>query len=184
MRVIPGETMPALDARLVNAGGAAGAGARWSLAQEKPAKLALVAFYRGGFCPICRVWLGELDRLAPEFEKRGVSVIALSADRREGAERTVEDWELKRLRLGYKLDVEDARKAGVYISQGRGKNPVTGLREPVLFTEPAMLLVRPDGTLYAAWIQSTPYARPHVAEVLTAIDNLVAQGLKAPRGSA
>jgi peroxiredoxin len=177
MKVIPGDTMPAIDARLVGGG-------RWALAREKPEKLALLAFYRGIFCPICRNWLADLDRLAPEFEKRGVSVIALSCDRREGAERAVAEWNLRQLRVGYALDPEDARKAGLYISEGRGINPDTGQKEPMLFTEPALLLVRPEGELYAAWIQSTPYARPHLAEILAAVDNFVAKNLPEPRGSA
>jgi len=177
MRVIPGDTMPAIDARLAGGG-------RWALAREKPEKLALLAFYRGIFCPICRNWVADLDRLAPEFEKRGVSVIALSCDRKDAAERAVAEWNLRNLRVGYGVDPEDARKAGLYISEGRGLNPETGLKEPMLFTEPGLLLVRPEGELYAAWIQSTPYARPHLAEVLTAVDNFVARNLPEPRGSA
>lgn len=177
MRVIPGDTMPAIDARLASGG-------RWALAQEKPEKLSLLAFYRGIFCPICRVWLSDLDRLVPQFTKRGVSVIALSCDRKDGAEKALQDWGLKNLRVGYKLDVEDARKAGLYISEGRGLNPATGQKEPMLFAEPALLLVNPEGELYAAWIQSTPYARVHIAEILTAVDNFVAKGLPEPRGSA
>jgi len=169
--------MPAIDARLAGGG-------RWALAREKSAKLSLLAFYRGIFCPTCRVWLGELDRLAYEFEKRGVSVIALSCDGKDGAEKAVADWGLKNLRVGYKLDVEDARRAGLYISEGRGINPGSGLKEPMLFTEPALLLVRPEGELYAAWIQSTPYARMHVAEILAAVDNFTANNLPEPRGSA
>lgn len=182
MRVIPGDTMPAIDARLVRRN-ADGSG-RWSLAREKPEHLTLLAFYRGIFCPICRVWLGDLDRLVPEFEKRGVSVIALSCDKKEGAEKAVAEWGLKNLRVGYRLDVEDARRAGLYISEGRGVNPATGQKEPMLFAEPALLLVRPEGELYAAWIQSTPYARVHIAEILTAVDNFVAKNLPEPRGSA
>lgn len=177
MRVIPGDTMPAIDARLVGGEG-------WALASEKPEKLALLAFYRGVFCPICRTWLSDLDRLVPEFEKRGASVIALSCDTQEGAEKAVQDWGLKRLRVGYKLDVEDARRAGLYISEGRGVNPATGQKEPMLFAEPALLLVRPEGELYAAWIQSTPYARVHIGEILTAVDNFTAKNLPEPRGSA
>ncbi len=177
MRVIPGDTMPAIDARLVG-------GERWALAREKPEKLSLLAFYRGIFCPICRVWLGELDRLVPEFEKRGVSVIALTCDKKEGAEKAVADWNLKNLRVGYKLDVEDARRAGLYISEGRGLNLVTNAKEPMLFAEPALLLVRPEGELYAAWIQSTPYARVHIGEILSAVDNFTAKNLPEPRGSA
>ena len=177
MRVIPGDTMPAIDARLAGGG-------RWALAQEKPEKLSLLAFYRGIFCPICANWVADLDRLVPEFEKRGVSVIALSCDRKEGAEKAVKDWGLKNLRVGYKLDVEDARRAGLYISEGRGINPGSGQKEPMLFAEPALLLVLPEGELYAAWIQSTPYARVHIAEILTAVDNFVSRNLPPPRGSA
>jgi len=176
MRVMPGDKMPAIEARLAGGG-------RWMLSGEKPEKLSLLVFYRGVFCPVCRVFLADLDRLVPEFGKRGVSVIALSCDRREGAEKTVADGRFKRLRVGYKVDAEVARKAGLYISLGRGLNPVTKLKEPRLFTEPAMLLVQPDGKLYAAWIQSLPYARPHLAEVLTAVDNMLARGLQKPRGS-
>lgn len=177
MRVIPTDTMPAIDARLVGGG-------RWALAREKPEKLSLLAFYRGLFCPACRVWVGELDRLAPEFERRGVSVIVLSCDRKDAAERAVEQWRLENLRVGYALDPEDARKAGLYISEGRGSDPVTNEAEPMLFTEPALLLVRPEGELYAAWIQSTPYARPRLAEVLAATERFVQQNLPDPRGSA
>ena len=169
--------MPAIDARLAGGG-------KWALAREKAEKLALLAFYRGIFCPICRVWLADLDRLVPEFEKRGVSVIALSCDRKEGAEKAVAEWGLKNLRVGYRLDVEDARRAGLYISEGRGLNPSTQLKEPMLFAEPALMLVKPEGELYAAWIQSTPYARVHIAEILAAVDNFVAKGLPEPRGSA
>ena len=54
----------------------------------------------------------------------------------------------------------------------------------MLFAEPALLLVRPEGELYAAWIQSTPYARVHLAEVLAAVDNFISKQLPEPRGSA
>lgn len=178
MRVIPGDTLPAIDAQL------AGGGGSWALSREKPEKLALLAFYRGAFCPICRVWLGDLDRLVPEFEKRGVSVIALSCDAKAPAEKSVADWGLKNLRVGYKLDIDDARRAGLYISEGRGVNPGSGQKETLFFAEPALLLVRPEGELYAAWIQSTPYARVHLAEVLTAVDNFISKGIPEPRGSA
>jgi peroxiredoxin len=133
---------------------------------------------------VCRVWLGDLDKLLPEFYKRGVSVIALSCDKKDAAERAVKEWGLQRLRVGYNLAPDDARQAGLYISEGRGINPATNQKEPMLFTEPALLLVKPEGELYAAWIQSTPYARVHIAEILTAVDNFTAKQLPEPRGSA
>ena len=177
MRVIPGDTMPAIDAQLAGGG-------RWALAEEKPEKLSLLAFYRGAFCPICRTWLADLDQLASKFEERGVSIIALSCDKKDAAEKSVSDWGLRNIRVGYGLEVEDARKAGLYISEGRGINPGSGLKETMLFAEPAVLLVRPEGELYTAWIQSVPYARVHIAEILTAVDNFLARDLPEPRGSA
>ena len=177
MRVIPTDTMPAIDAKLVGGG-------EWHLAEEQPETLSLVVFYRGLFCPVCRAWLADLDRVVPEFERRGVPVIALSCDARERAERAVENWGLKNLRVGYAVDPEDARKAGLYISEGRGVNPATNVQEPMLFSEPGVFAVQPDGTLYAAWVQSTPYARPHLAEILSAVDNFISKSLPDPRGSA
>ena len=169
--------MPALEALLAGGG-------LWTLAQEQPAKLTLLAFYRGAFCPVCRTWLADFERLLPEFDKRGVSVIALSCDKPEAAQKSKEDWGLKNLRVGHGLGIEEARKAGLYISEGRGVNPATGQKEPRLFTEPGVLAVTPQGLLYAAWTQSVPYARPHLAEILTALDNFIARGLPEPRGSA
>lgn len=177
MHVIPGAAMPAVNARLTT-------GEAWSLAAEKTAKLTLLVFYRGAFCPVCRTWLADAERLLPDFEKRGIGVIALSCDSVSDARRSRESWELKNLRMGAELSLDDARQAGLYISGGKGVNPVTGLKEPRLFTEPGILAVRPDGTLYAAWVQSVPYARPHWAEILTALDTFLARDLPEPRGSA
>jgi peroxiredoxin len=176
MRVVPGKPLPALEARTID-------GARWTLAGEKAEKLVLLAFYRGAFCPICRVWLGDLERLVPEFEKRGVTTIALTCDPLDSAKKSAADWGLKRLRVGAELDVEAARAAGLYISAGRGANP-QGIVEPRLFAEPGLMLAKPGGELYAAWVQSTPYARVHVAEILTAVDNLLGKNLPPARGSA
>ena len=177
MHVIPGNKMPAISARLTG-------GEAWTLAAETPAKLTLLVFYRGAFCPVCRTWLADVERLLPDFDKRGIGVIALSCDRVSDAQRAREAWELKNLRIGAEVAPDHARNAGLYISEGKGVNPVTELKEPRLFTEPGILAVRPDGTLYAAWVQTGPYARPHWAEILTALDTYLARDLPEPRGSA
>jgi peroxiredoxin len=168
LRTLPEDTMPAIEAELVGGG-------PWRLAEEHPAELAALVFYRGLHCPICRTWLADLERFLTQFAERGVSVIALSCDTRSRAEQTKNEWRLEALRIGCCVDPEDARKAGLYLSEEKN----------ALFTEPGVLLVKPeDGTLYASWVQSTPYARPHFAEVLAAVDNMIARGLPRPRGGA
>jgi hypothetical protein len=41
-----------------------------------------------------------------------------------------------------------------------------------------------DGTLYAAWVQSSAHARPHFAEVLSAVESMLAKDLPRPPGGA
>src|SRR5262245_64672222 len=41
----------------------------------------LLKFYRGFWCPYCVAELEQLNRYAAEFEKRRVSLIAVSSDR-------------------------------------------------------------------------------------------------------
>jgi peroxiredoxin len=167
MRTLPDDTMPAIEAHLAGGG-------EWRLAEEHPAKLALLVFYCGRHCPICRRWLGKLERLALRFGELGVGVIALSCDEREDAERAKREWKLEALRVGYGMDPEDARKAGIYLTEENGR----------LRCEPAILAVKPeDGALYASWVQTQPHARPHFSEVLSAVESMLARGLPPPRGA-
>ena len=39
-----------------------------------------VVFYRGGWCPFCNLQLHELTEAKPEFDKRGVILVAISVD--------------------------------------------------------------------------------------------------------
>ncbi|MGH8211205.1 MAG: peroxiredoxin-like family protein [Steroidobacteraceae bacterium] len=39
-----------------------------------------IVFYRGGWCPFCNLQLHDLTQAKPEFDKRGVSLVAISVD--------------------------------------------------------------------------------------------------------
>ena len=39
-----------------------------------------IVFYRGGWCPFCNLQLHDLAEAKPEFDKRGVSLVAISVD--------------------------------------------------------------------------------------------------------
>ena len=162
MRVIPRQPAPNLEVATVGHG-------RWALADRHPAHFSLIVFYRGLHCPICRPYLSELNRLVPEFGERGVQVVAVSTDDAVRAAQTVRDWKLDALAVGYGLSIETARTWGLYISTGRGKTS-TGIDEPPKFAEPGVFLTRPDGSVYFASVQSMPFARPHLPQILSAID--------------
>lgn len=160
--LFPRQTVPPLAVDLADGGS-------FDLTKEKPTNFTLVVFYRGLHCPICKGQLKELDSRLDEFAKRGVAVVAVSSDSRERAMTAKEAWGLTRLRVGYGLDLASARLWGLFVSTGRGTTSA-GAEEPARFSEPALYLIRPDGSLYFGAAQTMPFARPHFADIVAAID--------------
>lgn len=157
--LIPRQPVPALSVPLLSGG-------TWSLAEEKPENFTLVVFYRGIFCPICRSYLRELERLLPKFSELGVHVIAVSSDTHEGASTAKEAWKLEHLRLAYGLDLATAHKWGLFISKGLPE-------ELKQFSEPGVFLVHRDGTLFFSAVQTMPFARPPFKDVIGAIQHIL-----------
>jgi peroxiredoxin len=172
-RLVPRAPVPPLKVGTVG-------GPCWRLCDQKPKHFTLVLFYRGLHCTQCKAQLRELEEKVFAFHKRGVSVLAVSADSRERAERTAVDWGIENLTLCWGLSMDQARAWGLYISEGRGLS-VSGLEEPPFFVEPAAYLVNPDGTLFAGMVQTMPFARPRLDDLLGAIDWVTRTGLQ-PRG--
>jgi peroxiredoxin len=166
-RLLPRTKAPQLSVSTVD-------GPAWDLHAQRPETFTMVVFYRGLHCPICKTYLGELNRLADEFAQRGVNVIALSSDSQERAETTKRDWKLDAITIGYGLSIEAARSWNLYISTSRGMTSI-GVEEPATFSEPGLFLIKPDGTLYYISTQSMPFARPGWRELLAAIDFVVAK---------
>lgn len=144
-------------------------GGQWSLAEQSPEHFTMIVFYRGLHCPICKIYIRELDRLTGEFEQQGVSVVAISSDSQERAEQSKADWGIKNVPQAYGLSIEKAREWGLYISTSRGKTS-TGMEEPAEFSEPGIFLIKPDGTLYWVNVQSMPFARPHFSDILKGVE--------------
>ncbi len=160
--LIPRQPVPALSVPLIGGGS-------WTLAEQTPEHFTLLNFYRGYHCPQCRNQLQDLNRRAGEFAERGVGILALSCDPQERAEASKTEWALDGIAIGYDLLLEEARRWGLYISTSRGKTSA-GIAEPALFSEPGVFLVRPDGTLYAAIVQTMPFVRMHFAPLIAALN--------------
>jgi peroxiredoxin len=151
--LFPRQPVPALEVATVGGG-------TWRLADQKP---------RGLHCPICANYLGDLNRKVGDFAERRVEIVVISSDNMDRATKAKEQWGMDKLTVGYGLELDKAREWGLYISSSRGKTSV-GIEEPALFSEPALYLVRPDGTLYFGAVQTMPFARPRFTDILQALD--------------
>ena len=169
--LVPRQPVPDLSVALAGGG-------KFDLAAETPKNFTMVVFYRGLHCPQCRNYLKDLESKLAEFDKRGVGVVAISSDDAERGGKTKQDWGLPGMRIGYGLSLKTARAWGLYVSTSRGKTSI-GIDEPALFSEPGLFLVRPDGTLYFAAVQTMPFSRPHFADILTALDFVIAKNYPA-----
>jgi alkyl hydroperoxide reductase subunit AhpC len=157
--VKPREVTPSLDVDTLDGG-------RFTLGEQNPEAFTMVVFYRGLHCPVCRKYLGELDRLYDDFRDQGVEVIAVSGDIQDRALEARDEWGLQNVQIGYGLEIEKMREWGFLVSRGEGSE------EPQLYGEPGLFLIRADEIVYYQAINSMPFGRPELQEMLTAIGNV------------
>ncbi|MEH6835283.1 MULTISPECIES: peroxiredoxin-like family protein [Falsihalocynthiibacter] len=160
--LIPRQKTPNLTLPLVGGG-------TFDLATDGADLGTVICFFRGLHCPVCATYLKELERLTPEFAKRGVKTVAVSSDGLERSTSMVEKISADTLRVASDLPLQEARDWGLYISTSRGKTSI-GIEEPALFSEPGLFLVNKDGSLFYLAVQSMPFTRPHFSELLAAVD--------------
>lgn len=154
--LIPRQEVPELIVDTVN-------GMTWNLRDQQPKNFTMVVFYRGLHCPICKSYLEELNSKIDSFRDKGVNIICISANTESLAEDTTTKWDIEKLTIGYDFSMENAREWDLFVSKGIND------KEPKMFFEPALFLIKPDRTLYAASIQSMPFARPNFDDLLKSI---------------
>ncbi len=159
-RLMPRQPLPTLEIATVD-------GPVWRLADQTPEPFTLIVFYRGLHCPICKGYLRALDQKLRQFQALGTTVIAISSDSMERAREAKQSWEIGALPIGYGFDLEAARHWGLYLSAARND------REPARFIEPGLFLIRADGTLYFGSVQTMPFARPKLDDILQALDFVI-----------
>ena len=76
------------------------------------------------------------------------------------------------LRLAYDLDIAKAKEWDLFISKGRGKTSV-GVDELDFFPEPGLFLIKPDKTIFSAYIQSMPFARPQFEDIINSLNFII-----------
>ena len=150
----PGQPVPALDLPLTIE-------ARFELDKQSPENFTMLVFYRGKHCPICKKYLTELGGKLDKFTDKGINVFAISMDSPERAAVSHEEWGTHDLPLAHSLSEDKAREYGLYISEKR-----EGSEEPDVFSEPGLFMVKPNGTLHFAVVQSAPFTRPDLDDLL------------------
>ena len=148
-------------------------GGDWQLDQQDPENFTLIVFYRGLHCPICKKYLQQLETLIPDFKDRGVNVVAISMDTEKRARLSRKDWQLKELTLGFGLDLQTAKKWGLYLSKAVKDG------EPDVFSEPGLFLVDNTNEIYYSAMNSNPWGRPYLATFVKAVDYIVKSGYPA-----
>jgi len=165
-RPTPKHTAPDLKFPLLD-------GNQWVLADQNPDNFTLVVFYRGLHCPLCKKYLQQLQELLPEFEQRGVNVVAVSMDSEKRARLSRQKWELSNLTLGYGLSEKSARDWTLYLSTGVKDG------EPSEFSEPGLFLIDNSNQIYYSAINSNPWGRPYLPSFVKAVDYIVQSGYPA-----
>ncbi|WP_417876830.1 redoxin domain-containing protein [Winogradskyella sediminis] len=151
----PRQLTPDLTVNLVN-------GTEWTLSKQQPENFTLVIVYRGLHCPVCKKYLETLQPKLSEFKDLGVNVVAVSSDTKATAEQTYEEWDIDDVPLGYEFSIEEAREWGLFISKGIKDEPDT-------FIEPGLFVIKPNQELYCASLQTMPFARPELDDIIKAI---------------
>lgn len=145
-------------------------GGQWNIKERRPENFTFIFFYRGLHCPICGQYLKTIDQKMDELAELGIDAVAISSDTEERARKSQERWRIKNLTIGYGLSIEHAREWGLYVSKAIKDG------EPTEFSEPGLFIVRPDGELYAASIQTMPFTRPDIDELISGFKYIIANG--------
>lgn len=169
--LIPGQPVPALELPRVGGG-------TFDLQGHMGPKGALLIFYRGLFCPICVRQLAAVAERLEEFTALGVQPMAVSCDDSAKAAEFAEKAGCGAVPVGHSMNPGAAQSDwGLYVSPARA-----GTQEPALFAEPGLFYINGDGTLQTAWVQSAPFARPTLDDILGAI-RFQQERQYAPRGT-
>jgi peroxiredoxin len=150
-KIAAGATFPTLSVPRVGGG---------DLTPARQAGWCMVVVYRGKHCPLCKQYLDTLDGMRDQFAKRGIEVMAVSADPGGRATAQVEEagW---RIPVGYDLSVEQMRTLGLYVSSPRSPEETD---RP--FAEPGLFVVNPQGQVQIVDVSNAPFARPDLASLL------------------
>jgi peroxiredoxin len=164
--VYTNEAAPALSFPLLS-------GETFTLTKRNPKNFTIVTFYRGAHCPLCMNHIKEVEDNYKAALDAGIEFVLVSMDTKEKAESSTKDIALT-VPVGYGLTEEAARSWGLYISDARA-----GTNEPKVYSEPGLFVIRPDTTVFMALVQSAPFSRVNIPQLIGGLEYALANNYPA-----
>ena len=119
----------------------------------------MLVFYRGDWCPICNVYLNNLQQWIAQFRDANTQLIALSTDSPTAA-----------------LNMKQRLGLSFVIIPGLNKEMIEAYdlvyNEKFHYNEPAIFIIWPDGTVAFFAITSSSLGRPGVEDLLSIVSSI------------
>ena len=144
----------------------------FNLFNEEPVNFTMVIFIRGLHCPLCITYLKQMMKYVQTLKNIGVDYVTVSSDDKTRATQMLQKVGSTELRLAYDLDIAKAKEWDLFISKGRGKTSI-GVDELDFFPEPGLFLIKTDKTIFSAYIQSMPFARPQFEDIINSLNFII-----------
>ena len=103
---------------------------------------------------MCKNYLEKANTLVDQFRENGVSLVAISMDDHQRAQKATAEWRVSNLEILYGLDVKLAEKWGLWLTSAIRQG------EPEISSEPGLFWILPDQSLYLIEVSNMPFARP------------------------
>ena len=181
--VLIGAKPPAFEAVSAN-------GSVFHFDPENRTKLAVIIFYRGGWCPFCNLHWAELRKIEGELRAMDVDMIFLSADQPSMLAEANEEEQKPGYHLLSDNHLEVAKKFGIafhvddagvknLLDHGHDIEAASGLDHHNLPT-PAVFVVNTDGVIKFKFITPDYKVRLHNDVLLAAVRTMPEWRLKKP----
>lgn len=140
----------------------------------------MVVFYRGGWCPYCNTQIRQLTEAWPEFERRGVTPVLISADKPDASAMAQATYEIPfpvlsdpDLKAHEAFDVVvqiDDATAKKYRGYGIVLEDWSG-RDHHKIAAPGVFLLDGNGIVQWAHVSEDYKTRPSVEQLLAVLDS-------------